>query len=921
MAMSSNSELAQGAASRFGDLIEKLRRVSVVLPGVDTRLRQDNLEGAWRLLRTAVDSAPDSGLAHYGLAVITGASGDFVGAIKHADCAAELLPDDVDVWRLLAELNRERARQEEQRLLKARSSLSQARSQLSRDEQSLARVEEDRTALRSVREFLSHFVPYSSIVPIRAFDWSKGQDVVRVEADNYEAAATRLEGMGYPPEAQLFRAFDKAFHEDPYDTAILMYHWLKKASRGASLRVRLPTADYLDSQDNRQHTFEIAIYLHGPASSIDDRVEQLLKLHELNRRLSRLYPPGRDNPTLILSEGLLMAAARYFGRLGLAEEILPKVTEMLDSELGWTSGVRTVHLKAIKHCLELIRLRKPIPAHLRKFVSDDDAYLKKRICPNPFTRFDMIHPPLAARDKTPVVQVCCTHWLPTVIGTLAHGADAVLNSRIVQDIRRSMLDGSFKYCDHLNCQSLVNGALPRKSHVTDPELRKAIDTGDVTVERARNILFAIDDSCNLSCPSCRIGVRGASREQNHELMKVVEKTVLPMLGKASSVMINPAGELMVSEPSRAVLRYIGEQTTPNLKVQIITNGTRFSQEEWNKFPGIHNKVEYIRVSLDGVRKETFEKLRRGASYEETWKNLQFLSRMRQSGQVPALYYSFTYQLDNFREMPEFVQMGLDHRVDGVLFERLMNMGAFTSAEYRERAIHMLDHPLYPEFQKVLRHPLMRKEVVMGDLAHLVTDVDWHAPGSLIWQAPLLSEMGGYNVEGSRIEAVHGEGSVVGRKTDFLAEDKSEGYHRLELTVDKIKRKMIYTPSLRIKPGGRSKVMLEMRDSDSRRYGIAKFDLPNRRVDAKTGDIVGAHIDDEGSGWYRISAVMPFDTAPAVFNVTLMDEDDGHFYRGDGRSGAFIRDFILTCGDLPATLGNTADAVDESVVIQNVLRAV
>ena len=157
--------------------------------------------------------------------------------------------------------------------------------------------------------------------------------------------------------------------------------------------------------------------------------------------------------------------------------------------------------------------------------------------------------------------------------------------------------------------------------------------------------------------------------------------------------------------------------------------------------------------------------------------------------------------------------------------------------------------------------------------------------------------------------------------DFLAEDSSEGFHRVELIIRNIKRMMIYTPSLCIKPRGRSKVVLEMRDSDSRRYGIAKFDLLNQRVDTKTGDIVIAHIDDEGDGWCRISAAMPFDTAPAVFNVTLMREDGGHLYRGDGRSGVFIRDFSFTCGDLPSALDSRAEAVDESVVIQNVLRAV
>ncbi len=68
--MSAESEVAPAAASRFGNLIEKLRRVCVVLPGVDRMLRQEDFEGAWRLLRGKADCTPDNGLMQYGLAVI-----------------------------------------------------------------------------------------------------------------------------------------------------------------------------------------------------------------------------------------------------------------------------------------------------------------------------------------------------------------------------------------------------------------------------------------------------------------------------------------------------------------------------------------------------------------------------------------------------------------------------------------------------------------------------------------------------------------------------------------------------------------------------------------------------------------------------------------------------------------------------------
>src|SRR5262249_9709836 len=86
------------------------------------------------------------------------------------------------------------------------------------------------------------------------------------------------------------------------------------------------------------------------------------------------------------------------------------------------------------------------------------------------------------------------------------------------------------------------------------------------------------------------------------------------------------------------------------------------------------------------------------------KNVRFLSDLRASGAIPSLNFSFTYQLDNFREMRAFVEFVQEMNGDFAIFERLLNV-TFTHEEYRRKAVHYPDHPLYEEFLDVIRDPI------------------------------------------------------------------------------------------------------------------------------------------------------------------------------------------------------------------------
>ena len=180
---------------------------------------------------------------------------------------------------------------------------------------------------------------------------------------------------------------------------------------------------------------------------------------------------------------------------------------------------------------------------------------------------------------------------------------------------------------------MAQDALPRRDELQHPRTRKAVTEQNYELDGVDQIMFAFDQSCNLSCPSCRTQVITEKVSQSIEKARAVEEKLLPLLPNCRTLHINPAGELFGSKPSRRLLELINDERCPDLQLDIISNGTLFSREEWNKFPGIHNKVRKVRISIDAACKETFEKLRRLGKYDIFFENMRFLRDLRVSGDV------------------------------------------------------------------------------------------------------------------------------------------------------------------------------------------------------------------------------------------------------------------------------------------------
>jgi hypothetical protein len=319
----------------------------------------------------------------------------------------------------------------------------------------------------------------------------------------------------------------------------------------------------------------------------------------------------------------------------------------------------------------------------------------------------------------------CPAWVPYSIGSLleAESPDAVWNSPAAAVIRRSILDGDFRYCSRTMCSYLNTQKLPRRSEMVDAEMRRQIETDAVHVEQApRMVELNHDPTCNLACPSCRVELITKSTEADAHA-PATARTILPLLKRVTGqTYITGGGEAFASRHFRGILRALNRAEYPGLRVYLITNGQLLTPARWREYPDLPAMLSIVSVSMDAARPETYERLRRPGKWEPLMENLRFLARMRRDGEVPRIGLNFCVQRDNFREMLEFVALGDELGVDTLWFQRLVNYGTYDEATFAGLNVSSPSHPDHPELLEILRHPSLRKpRITMNMLLALLPE--------------------------------------------------------------------------------------------------------------------------------------------------------------------------------------------------------
>ncbi len=297
--------------------------------------------------------------------------------------------------------------------------------------------------------------------------------------------------------------------------------------------------------------------------------------------------------------------------------------------------------------------------------------------------------------------VCCPSWLPEKIELSEHPLKDIWNSEPLIQIRKSVLDGSFKYCDKEMCPYLSK--LVKDGIATGPiTLKSNLNSNQSIIIKSNSpeyVVMNFDRTCNYKCPSCRVDLIVENGEGIKRVQKTIDEIDEHFSKHIKTIYITGTGDPFVSVGFRNYLRNFNPKKYPNLeKIHLHTNASMWTKEMWDSMPNIHKYVKSCEISIDAGTKDTYEnKTRLGGNWDNLISNLKFIST------IPKLRVktSFVIQDCNYMEMEIFYNLMVsifDKKVD-VYFGKITNWGTFSEGEFKLKQVWNEEHPEHKLFKK------------------------------------------------------------------------------------------------------------------------------------------------------------------------------------------------------------------------------
>ena len=277
------------------------------------------------------------------------------------------------------------------------------------------------------------------------------------------------------------------------------------------------------------------------------------------------------------------------------------------------------------------------------------------ICPKPFDTVLI--------DQNGSCFICeCTAWLPQSVGNLhKNSLEEIFHSDTAYHLRDSIDDGSYRYCNEKQCTWIIKGDV-RNYQETDPKIK--------------TIRLAIDDSCNLSCPSCRKSVIFHKRGKMLSMRLELADRVNQYLAKHNNVTVHIGsdGDPFASLVYRHFMRTVPDNDT--LRFNLQTNGL-LMKKMFGRLDKILTRIAVLNISVDGATKETYELLRRGGRFEKLLENLQFIKDYHEQFRIR---FHMVVQKNNWREMTNMLELADKFNVHEVIFNKITNWNTYENFE-------------------------------------------------------------------------------------------------------------------------------------------------------------------------------------------------------------------------------------------------
>ena len=293
----------------------------------------------------------------------------------------------------------------------------------------------------------------------------------------------------------------------------------------------------------------------------------------------------------------------------------------------------------------------------------------------------------------------CSGWVPRPVGKITDFSrlEDIWDNPRAHEIQNDVTDKKFTWCAVEHC-----GIKHHNNH-----------------ESIYQIVLAIDDSCNMQCPSCRRENRMYTEGPLYEeKLRAVQHTVdlLNKFDKRAHIMFNCSGDPLASYISRPFLQsYVGNKKQT---FTLFTNGLLI--KKLLPTTGIFPRITEYRISIDAGTPEIYKQVRVGGDWDTLMESLDFL---KEQGLSRLVYLQFVVQKNNFRDIPNFVQLLDKYNFNGNL-TNLDDLGTWNSdtvkfpdewtiknGTYREHNVLDSRHDLYAECKTIVESVLSNKRLL------------------------------------------------------------------------------------------------------------------------------------------------------------------------------------------------------------------
>lgn len=332
--------------------------------------------------------------------------------------------------------------------------------------------------------------------------------------------------------------------------------------------------------------------------------------------------------------------------------------------------------------------------------------LQGKYCYHPFNTVTI--------DSKGECYVCtCQAWLPISVGNILDftSLQEIVQSPRAREIQASIIDGTYKYCDDKTCHILNDRALSGKIEHRQDNINW--------------IVFAIDESCNLSCPSCRTNLIFHNKGEDFDRRMQISDHLVTLIqnhGNFLKFTLSGDGDPFASHVYRNMLEKLQIEDNGNTEIEIVTNGILI-KSHWERMSGIHHSVIRFKISFDAGSAETYAITRRGGDWDKLIESCRYIiDWKRQNNAKMQIVANFVVQTANYKDILNFVKICTELGFDEINLQKVVDWGKWEVDGinyFTQHAIWMPNHPQHAELIAILNDPLMvNKKIQLNNLSHL-----------------------------------------------------------------------------------------------------------------------------------------------------------------------------------------------------------